>query len=138
MCEQWVTSAWHLLCVCSEFLPCGLVQGESLAGVMMSSPAAFPKNRSLADFMQSCEIVLHCYPSHCVATGSCMHDSKNVCMEILPCLCTACSVGMVFMPNDDALEAQCKGIYEAAIEKEGMKLIGWRQVSQTGLHSSHD
>jgi len=35
---------------------------------------------------------------------------------------------MVFMPNDDALEAQCKGIYEAAIAKEGMQLIGWRQV----------
>lgn len=38
------------------------------------------------------------------------------------------SVGMVFMPNDDALEAQCKGIYEAAIAQEGMALLGWRQV----------
>eukprot|EP00200_Dunaliella_tertiolecta_P000313 CAMPEP_0202365904 /NCGR_PEP_ID=MMETSP1126-20121109/16736_1 /ASSEMBLY_ACC=CAM_ASM_000457 /TAXON_ID=3047 /ORGANISM="Dunaliella tertiolecta, Strain CCMP1320" /LENGTH=1645 /DNA_ID=CAMNT_0048960861 /DNA_START=31 /DNA_END=4971 /DNA_ORIENTATION=+ len=37
-------------------------------------------------------------------------------------------VGMVFMPNDDALEAQCKAIYEANIAKEGMQLLGWRQV----------
>eukprot|EP00983_Pelagomonas_calceolata_P075515 1153050-Pelagomonas_calceolata.AAC.16 len=32
------------------------------------------------------------------------------------------------MPNDDALEAQCKAIYEANIAKEGMQLLGWRQV----------
>ncbi|KAF5828828.1 hypothetical protein DUNSADRAFT_16998 [Dunaliella salina] len=37
-------------------------------------------------------------------------------------------VGMIFMPNDDALEAQSKAIYEANIAKEGMQLLGWRQV----------
>jgi glutamate synthase (ferredoxin) len=38
------------------------------------------------------------------------------------------SVGMIFMPNDDALEAQCKAIYEGAIAQQGLKLLGWRAV----------
>lgn len=38
------------------------------------------------------------------------------------------SVGMIFMPNDDAVEKQCKKIYEDAIAAEGFKLLGWRSV----------
>ncbi|KAJ9505421.1 hypothetical protein QJQ45_026361 [Haematococcus lacustris] len=37
-------------------------------------------------------------------------------------------VGMVFMPNDDASEAESKKIYEEVIAKEGLKFLGWRQV----------
>mmetsp|Transcript_9319 Transcript_9319/g.16479 ORF Transcript_9319/g.16479 Transcript_9319/m.16479 type:complete len:1638 (+) Transcript_9319:28-4941(+) len=37
-------------------------------------------------------------------------------------------VGMLFMPNDDKLEAECKKIYEEVLAKEGMKLLGWRAV----------
>lgn len=35
---------------------------------------------------------------------------------------------MVFMPNDDQLEAQCKQILEAVCAKEGVKVLGWRKV----------
>jgi glutamate synthase domain-containing protein 1 len=38
------------------------------------------------------------------------------------------SVGMVFMPNDDALEAQAKAITEEVVAAEGLTLLGWRQV----------
>jgi len=53
-----------------------------------------------------------------------------MCMRMFTHTHNSCvhSVGMVFMPNDDALEAQSKAIYEAAIAKEGMQLLGWRQV----------
>ncbi|GIL70387.1 hypothetical protein Vretimale_3573 [Volvox reticuliferus] len=37
-------------------------------------------------------------------------------------------VGMVFMPNDDQLEAQCKQILESVCTKEGVKVVGWRKV----------
>ncbi|GIL47362.1 hypothetical protein Vafri_4198, partial [Volvox africanus] len=37
-------------------------------------------------------------------------------------------VGMVFMPNDDQLEAQCKQILESVCAKEGVKVVGWRKV----------
>jgi glutamate synthase domain-containing protein 1 len=39
-----------------------------------------------------------------------------------------CRVGMVFMPNDDALEAQAKAITEEVVAAEGLTLLGWRQV----------
>lgn len=42
----------------------------------------------------------------------------------IPC----CSVAMVFMPNDDALEAQSKAIYERIATAEGFKVLGWREV----------
>jgi glutamate synthase (ferredoxin) len=35
---------------------------------------------------------------------------------------------MVFMPNDDALEAQAKAITEEVVAAEGLTLLGWRQV----------
>jgi hypothetical protein len=50
--------------------------------------------------------------------------------HVSPCPCTTHvrSVGMVFMPNDDAAEAQCKAIFEAVAAKEGCKVVGWRKV----------
>ncbi|KAG2493454.1 hypothetical protein HYH03_008271 [Edaphochlamys debaryana] len=41
---------------------------------------------------------------------------------------TTTGVGMVFMPNNDALEAQCKQILESVCAKEGVKVVGWRKV----------
>eukprot|EP00955_Chlamydomonas_euryale_P046639 353460-Chlamydomonas_euryale.AAC.18 len=38
------------------------------------------------------------------------------------------SVGMVFMPNDDAAEAQSKKIFEEVAAEQGVKVIGWRAV----------
>jgi glutamate synthase domain-containing protein 1 len=35
---------------------------------------------------------------------------------------------MVFMPNDDAVEAECKKIYEEVLAAEGLTLLGWRAV----------
>jgi hypothetical protein len=35
---------------------------------------------------------------------------------------------MLFLPNDDAVEAQCKTILEATLAQEGLKLLGYRQV----------
>jgi glutamate synthase domain-containing protein 1 len=35
---------------------------------------------------------------------------------------------MLFLPNDDALEAQAKAITEAVVAEEGLSLLGWRQV----------
>uniref|UniRef100_A0A383V5K3 glutamate synthase (ferredoxin) n=1 Tax=Tetradesmus obliquus TaxID=3088 RepID=A0A383V5K3_TETOB len=37
-------------------------------------------------------------------------------------------VGMMFMPNDDALEAQAKALAEEVVAAEGLALLGWRQV----------
>eukprot|EP00879_Flechtneria_rotunda_P013236 GHRR01013821.1.p1 GENE.GHRR01013821.1~~GHRR01013821.1.p1 ORF type:complete len:818 (+),score=242.98 GHRR01013821.1:285-2456(+) len=37
-------------------------------------------------------------------------------------------VGMLFLPNDDALEAQAKSILEEVVSAEGLKLLGYRQV----------
>ena len=39
-----------------------------------------------------------------------------------------CSVGMIFMPNDDKLEATSKAIFDEVAKKEGLKVIGWRKV----------
>ena len=38
------------------------------------------------------------------------------------------SVGMIFMPNDDKLEATSKAIFDEVAKKEGLKVIGWRKV----------
>ncbi len=35
---------------------------------------------------------------------------------------------MIFMPNDDALEASSKKIFEEVAVKEGLKVLGWRKV----------
>ncbi len=35
---------------------------------------------------------------------------------------------MLFLPNDDAKEAQSKELFESVVTKEGLKLLGWRQV----------
>lgn len=40
----------------------------------------------------------------------------------------ACSVGMLFMPNDDALEAQARSLLEESVSAEGLTLLGYRQV----------
>jgi len=37
-------------------------------------------------------------------------------------------VGMLFLPNDDALEAQSKQILESTLAQEGLKLLGYRKV----------
>lgn len=39
-----------------------------------------------------------------------------------------CSVGMLFLPNDDALEAQAKSIIDEVVAAEGLKVLGYRQV----------
>lgn len=38
------------------------------------------------------------------------------------------SVGMIFMPNNDQLEAQCKEIVAEVCKKEGVTLVAWRKV----------
>ncbi|MDQ0315164.1 glutamate synthase (NADPH/NADH) large chain [Amorphus orientalis] len=38
------------------------------------------------------------------------------------------AVGMVFMPQDDALRAHCEEIITQAIADEGHRLLGWRRV----------
>ena len=35
---------------------------------------------------------------------------------------------MVFLPSDDALEAQCRAIYERVAGAEGFDVLGWRDV----------
>jgi glutamate synthase domain-containing protein 1 len=35
---------------------------------------------------------------------------------------------MLFLPNDDALEAQAKAIIDDVVASEGLKLLGYRQV----------
>lgn len=39
-----------------------------------------------------------------------------------------CGVGMVFIPNDDAVEAKARAIYESVAASEGFKVLGWRDV----------
>ena len=41
---------------------------------------------------------------------------------------TTCGVGMVFIPDDDAVEAKAKAIYESVAKAEGFKVLGWRDV----------
>jgi hypothetical protein len=38
------------------------------------------------------------------------------------------SVGQVFIPNDDAIEVQCRAIYESVAASEGFTVAGWRDV----------
>lgn len=38
------------------------------------------------------------------------------------------AVGMVFLPKEPALRLQCEGILERAVESEGQKVLGWRDV----------
>lgn len=40
----------------------------------------------------------------------------------------SCSVGMLFLPNNDALEAQAKAIIDEVVSAEGLKVLGYRQV----------
>jgi len=44
-------------------------------------------------------------------------------------------VGMVFLPQNKAHRATCKGIINEAIEKEGLKLLGWRDVPVDAVHA---
>lgn len=41
---------------------------------------------------------------------------------------TSCGVGMVFIPDDDAVEAKAKEIYASVAKAEGFKVLGWRDV----------
>ena len=41
---------------------------------------------------------------------------------------TTCGVGMVFIPDDDSVEAKAKAIYESVAKAEGFKVLGWRDV----------
>ncbi|MDP4145404.1 MAG: glutamate synthase large subunit [Bacillota bacterium] len=38
------------------------------------------------------------------------------------------AVGMTFLPKETALRHQCEGIFERAVEEEGQKVLGWRDV----------
>ncbi|MCY6371372.1 glutamate synthase large subunit [Clostridium ganghwense] len=38
------------------------------------------------------------------------------------------AVGMTFLPKETALRYQCEGIFERAVEEEGQKVLGWRDV----------
>ena len=42
--------------------------------------------------------------------------------------CTPCSVGMLFIPNDDALEAQCRAVFERVAAAENFKVHYCRQL----------
>lgn len=46
--------------------------------------------------------------------------ARPVTLHARPC----CSVGMLFIPNDDALEAKCKAIFEAVAKAENFKVGG--------------
>lgn len=37
-------------------------------------------------------------------------------------------VGMMFLPREPAIRRQCEGILERAIDEEGQKVLGWRDV----------
>jgi glutamate synthase (ferredoxin) len=39
-----------------------------------------------------------------------------------------CGVGQVFIPDDDAVEAKCRAIYQAAAAAEGFEVLAWRDV----------
>ena len=41
---------------------------------------------------------------------------------------TTCGVGMIFIPDDDAVEAKCRSIYENVAKSEGFNVLGWRDV----------
>lgn len=45
-----------------------------------------------------------------------------------PCSERLCSVGMVFLPDDDDAEATCRGVTEECLTAEGFELLGWRDV----------
>jgi hypothetical protein len=51
-----------------------------------------------------------------------------VCCAAVPARLSLRSVGMLFLPNDDALEAQAKAIIDDVVASEGLKLLGYRQV----------
>ena len=46
------------------------------------------------------------------------------CLADRPAAPLPCSVGMMFIPNDDALEAKCKEIFEAVAKAENFKARG--------------
>ena len=62
------------------------------------------------------------------AYTTCLHPPQ----PSLPRPRTFYSVGMIFMPNDDKLEAASKAILEAVAKKEGLKVLGWRKVPVKG------
>jgi glutamate synthase domain-containing protein 1 len=35
---------------------------------------------------------------------------------------------MIFIPNDDAIEAKCLEIYNSVAKEEGFTVVGWRDV----------
>jgi glutamate synthase (ferredoxin) len=37
-------------------------------------------------------------------------------------------VGMLFLPNDDALEGECRALFEEVARAEGLTVVGWRPV----------
>jgi len=60
-----------------------------------------------------------------------MHSSNSQHRQLLTSrffLLLCCSVGMLFLPNDDALEAQAKAIIDEVVAGEGLKVLGYRQV----------
>lgn len=52
-----------------------------------------------------------------------LHDLKGMCESDM-----ACSVGMVFLPNEDAAEATSRKIAEECAAAEGLEVLGWREV----------
>ena len=38
-------------------------------------------------------------------------------------------IGMFFLPQDELKRNQAKKMFEIIVEKEGMKFLGWREVT---------
>lgn len=72
---------------------------------------------------------------HCVSRESIVTSNESHTLGPVPhpvcasvCVPMTCSVGMLFLPNDDALEAQAKSIIDEVVSAEGLKVLGYRQV----------
>lgn len=50
------------------------------------------------------------------------------CICILSIFVRSSRVGMVFLPNDDDLQAKAEAIVNDICSQEGLKLVGWRDV----------
>lgn len=65
--------------------------------------------------------------AHRRAPHSTRHATRAHPSHTLPTPAPA-SVAMVFVPNDDGLEAQARAIYERVAAAEGFTVLGWRDV----------
>src|SRR5210317_1643606 len=44
------------------------------------------------------------------------------------------AVGMVFLPKNDNQKQFCKQLFEEEIDRQGLQLLGWRQVPVNRVH----